>query len=701
MKRDEPFYIKKRRVIIISWLCLISFTVFQTKADQLSDSLMQIVQSESDAAVVFGTLRDLSHLYKDKPEEVNYLTLLLNKAQEADSTLVVYEALSNLSRYYFNASDLDSLTYWAGKVDSLVRKRGDNPNAYYDVHSFTCKYNQSQGLNELSIYEAIKMQNKAKESNHIYGQICSAETIGVIYKASNREKEATAAFQEALDMLDKIHGDYYYRIYIKSNQIEALFTLDSLSDMEKNLQEYDHYITKWEEKRRRVNPDNILNESRWIYYSFYTDYYLKTGRLDKAKVMLDKNIAYGRRFNDTNIYNSGVQYCYYVKACYDQQINKHAQAIASLDSILNHFFEPEFAQKKIESLTALGRYEEATLLYKELLQITETQNNSTSAKQVSQLRTLNDVNNTELQSLELKIGNTKAKQNQYLLFLSLGILGVLIVLAYVMFQLLKRSRRLRNDLIKEKQSLLKSREHIRQAMKKAENASQMKSTFIANVSHEIRTPLNAIVGFSSLVVDPGSEEEEKKEYASIISNNSDLLLNIINDILNLSKMETGNMEFKLGPCELFSSCKEVVASVDHRLQPGVKSGLSFPRNTFVLTTDPLRLRQLLLNLLINAAKFTKEGRIDLSVDIDEEKRQVVFSVTDTGCGIPLELQEKIFERFEKVHEYIQGTGLGLAICKMIASNLGGSLFVDPGYTGGARFVFIHPFEPPHPNEKGL
>ena len=159
------------------------------------------------------------------------------------------------------------------------------------------------------------------------------------------------------------------------------------------------------------------------------------------------------------------------------------------------------------------------------------------------------------------------------------------------------------------------------------------------------------------------------------------------------------MEFKLNPCELHSACKEIVASVDHRLQPEVKSGLTFPRDSFILMTDPLRLRQLLLNLLINAAKFTQEGRVDLSVEIDEEKQQVRFSVTDTGCGIPLELQEKIFERFEKVHEYIQGTGLGLAICKMIAANLGGSLFVDPNYTGGARFVFIHPFEPPHQNKE--
>lgn len=685
-------------VIVILWLCLALFSILPVKANQRADSLMQIIHKESDMEKVLSTLKSISHIYRNKPEEVNYLILLLDKARQADSIPVVYDALSSLSRYYYNQSKIDSLTFWANKVDSLATARNDNPDAYYDVHSFISKYNLTQGYNELSIYEAIKMQNKAKETKHIYGQICSAETLGIIYSASNRDSLAISSFQEALDMLDKIQGDLYYCIYIQSSQIDVQLSQKDQSDTKKYLKKYDTYLSEWENKRKQIDPANTLNVNRWLYYSFCADYYLQTEQIEKAKEALDKSITYGRRLDITDVHDVAVIYCYFEQASYYQKMKMHTQAIEALDSILNYYFEPEFAQKKIESLTAIGCHEEATSLYKKLLQSVEQQNNSASAKQVRQLRALYDVNDMELQSLELKISNTKATQNQHLFLLSLSVLLILIILTYVLFVILKRCHRLKDDLVKERQSLLDSKEDIRQAMKKAQNACQMKSTFIANVSHEIRTPLNAIVGFSSLIVDQDSDEEEKKEYSSIISNNSDLLLNIINDILNLSKMETGNVEFKLRPCELHHACKEILSSAEHRLQLGVKSVLLFPRDSFILCTDPLRLRQLLLNLLINAAKFTKEGQVDLSVDIDDEKQQVRFAVTDTGCGIPLELQEKIFERFEKVHEYIQGTGLGLAICKMIAEHLGGSLFVDPEYTGGARFVFVHPFEPPYQNK---
>lgn len=698
MKHKELHHIISYRIILIAWLYIMMSLAIPIKANQKLDSLIQIITNESERPGVLLALKDISLMYRDEPEEVDYLTQLLHKAEQQDSIHFVYDALSNLSRHYYNRSNMDSLIFWANKVDSLVSVRGDNPDSYYDIHSFISKYYLDFGYNELSIYEAIKMQDKAKESASLYGQICGAETLGVIYSMSKRDSLAIPAFQEALDLLEKIKGDLYYRVYIQSNQTQASLSLKDRSETEKYLKRYEAYISEWEGEKRQIKQKSTLNIHRWMLYLYYVDYYLKSEHIDNAKKYLDKSIDYGQQLNITDREEMAVIYYYFEQASYYQIIKKYPQAIAALDSILNYSFEPEFAHKKIELLTITGQYEEATVLYKKLLETTEQRNNSTSTKQVNQLRSLHDVNDKELQSLELKISNTKVRQNQHLFLFSLAILLILVVLAYILFVLLNRFRRLKDDLVNEKQSLLESQEDIRQAMKKAENASQMKSTFIANVSHEIRTPLNAIVGFSSLVVDSGSDEEERKEYASIINNNSDLLLNIINDILNLSKMETGNMEFKIKPCELHSSCKEILASAEHRLLPGVRLVLSFPRETFTLSTDPLRLRQLLLNLLINAAKFTKQGQIELSVNINDEKQQVRFAVTDTGCGIPLDLQDKIFERFEKVHEYVQGTGLGLAICKMISEHLGGSIFVDPGYTGGARFVFIHPFEPPCQNE---
>ena len=227
----------------------------------------------------------------------------------------------------------------------------------------------------------------------------------------------------------------------------------------------------------------------------------------------------------------------------------------------------------------------------------------------------------------------------------------------------------------------------------AEHANQMKSTFIANISHEIRTPLNAIVGFSELISDESISAGEKKEFFSIINNNSYLLLNLINDILDLSRLESGNMKFIIEKTSLSDCCRNALASVEHRVFPGVQLTYTPSEDPLHIQTDSIRLQQLLINLLTNACKFTKEGEINLSYQIDEDKQHVRITVTDTGCGIPEDKQKAIFERFEKVDEYAQGTGLGLSISQTIIEHLGGSIQLDPTYKHGARFIVLHPYNP--------
>lgn len=200
--------------------------------------------------------------------------------------------------------------------------------------------------------------------------------------------------------------------------------------------------------------------------------------------------------------------------------------------------------------------------------------------------------------------------------------------------------------------------------------------------------MNAIVGFSGLLED--ADEEERKEFIRIINNNSDLLLDLVNDVLDLSRLESGSYNLNLKECNIYACCKDVEKSVQQKIQPGVNLTLTCSEKDFAMKTDILRLQQLLLNLLTNAAKFTAQGEINLDYQVDKEKMQVIFSVTDTGCGVPPDKQESIFNRFEKVDEFKQGAGLGLPICRTIAGLFGGTLTVDPAYTGGARFIFVHP-----------
>ena len=229
------------------------------------------------------------------------------------------------------------------------------------------------------------------------------------------------------------------------------------------------------------------------------------------------------------------------------------------------------------------------------------------------------------------------------------------------------------------------------AKEKAETSDQLKSAFLANMSHEIRTPLNAIVGFSSLLT-ATENETERKEFISIIETNNQLLLQLVSDILDLSKIEANTLEFNYQNVDLNQLAKDVENTVRGRLQTGV--ALQFVPEVPVcyVQTEHNRLSQVLINLLVNAAKFTEKGEIMFGYKIRGE--ELYFYVKDTGIGISLENQKKIFERFTKVNTFIQGTGLGLSICKNIVTKMKGRIGVESEGEGkGSTFWFTIPYKP--------
>ena len=235
-----------------------------------------------------------------------------------------------------------------------------------------------------------------------------------------------------------------------------------------------------------------------------------------------------------------------------------------------------------------------------------------------------------------------------------------------------------------------SGEELLVAKEKAEESNRLKTAFLANMSHEIRTPLNAIVGFSSVLVSDDSSPAEKEQYCDIIQKNSDLLLHLINDILDISRMESGRIKFVWEECDVVELCQTALSTVEYGRKTSALFLFETPVASLVIKTDAQRLKQVLINLLSNAAKFTPSGSIKLAIAIDKQHQQLELSVSDTGCGIPSDKSDRVFERFEKLNEYSQGTGLGLAISRLIVENLGGKIWVDKDYTEGARFVFTHP-----------
>lgn len=274
-------------------------------------------------------------------------------------------------------------------------------------------------------------------------------------------------------------------------------------------------------------------------------------------------------------------------------------------------------------------------------------------------------------------------QYKYQIWIVISILMTLFLGLMVALFFYIRTKRLRDEL-------LVSEGKLRIAKDKAEESNRLKSAFLANMSHEIRTPLNSIVGFSNVLAAGITTEEEQQQYAEVIQSNSDLLLRLINDILDMSRLETGKVSFAFEEIDVVGIMQQIMTSMEYANKNN--NTLIFNTNfpSYQLTTDVQRMQQVVINLLSNAAKFTENGTITLAFEIDKHKDVAIFSVSDTGPGIPENKQARIFERFEKLNEYAQGTGLGLSICQLIITKLGGEIWVDADYHGGARFVFTHP-----------
>ena len=231
-----------------------------------------------------------------------------------------------------------------------------------------------------------------------------------------------------------------------------------------------------------------------------------------------------------------------------------------------------------------------------------------------------------------------------------------------------------------------------QAKEKAEESDRLKSAFLANMSHEIRTPLNAIVGFSSLLAET-DEAELRHVYMSLVQENNELLLNLISDILDISKIEAGMIDLVMGRVDVPQLCREVIATFSHKKRDSAVE-LRFDENSpqIVIDADKNRIVQVLSNFLTNALKFTTKGSITLSYLLEDES-QVRFCVTDTGKGIPDEQKHEIFNRFVKLDSFVQGAGLGLSICQSLVKRMGGKIGVESREGEGSCFWFTHPYVP--------
>ncbi|WP_195475881.1 ATP-binding protein [Bacteroides finegoldii] len=657
--------------------------------------------------------------YRSTPRGLQIADTLYAEAIKIDDKKAQCLALTIPVIYYFNKKDTKQLEKCVARLQEVSRK--NNYLQYYYFGSiYTVNNLMNVGSTLRALQEAEKIKEQAFTDNYPYGISTCMRMMGNIYYARGETRVALENYQQALK---------YTQENLPEQDLAHLYW--NVSMLQQNLKQYGAAYENAEKGIKCAKtPTNryacMLRKCILLYVTNRTEefksYYKECMKMTRKYGQLQKTDLLKLK-----IYN-------YIT---NQQYEK-AHALADSAALIsdrlsfhmniytkeNRFKEAYYALQKLHALQdslnqqvqftdlselnvrigneQLKREAQALQLENTRLSLQKTTLELEKTKSQVKIEKMNSENNQlQLENRNLELAQFKAETERkqslmkarqmesehQLLIMKFILTFFAFFAAFLTFYLYKRRKSI--SLLQEKnEELTIARDH-------AEQADKMKTYFIQNMSHEIRTPLNAIVGFSQLLSDPDLPfaTEEKKEFSSLIQHNSELLTTLVNDILDLSALESGKYTMNLTPCHCNETCQMVLSSVTHRKPGEVELHYtSDVADDFSILTDEKRLQQVLINFLTNAEKHTEEGEIHLHCSASENPGKITFSVTDTGPGIPADKQDTIFERFEKLDEFKQGSGLGLNICRLIADRLNGEVKIDKNYTKGARFLFILPLK---------
>lgn len=539
--------------------------------------------------------------------------------------------------------------------------------SYFELSRIIIKSQILKGKMGMAITHSDRMYSKARVLKDVLGMALSLNAIGEIYTAIGREREAGDAYERSLALFEEYGGDETMKKILLVELAEYNLRMKDIGAMAKYVRLLNQYST------------DSQSELEQTVMSIFNAYYkIHTGALEEADSYLEKV-----RKQQDKLIPGLLEYFLVAEAYYLEQSNALEKAL----EIYDYFFSLKHAgnnyelyistmEKKAQLLEKMGRKEEAFTLYNTIYSYINSKFKANYPKEIDQLCA-----RFEADQLTYQITQDR---NRSLRYYTIAIGGCALVLALFIFLSWRKIFRLKQ-----------SKQKMEEMNRKAENAIRKKNLFLSNMSHEVRTPLNAIVGFSTLMASEEIEVDEvsRKEYCEIIRINSYQLLKLINDIIDFSDFDEDNISMTIKGQDAVKICREVIETVatSYKLQVELRFDTSL--TSLMIDTDDSRLRQVLINLLVNATKFTTQGSIVLRLERSiDDADMALFSVTDTGCGIPLEKQKLIFERFEKLNDFVQGTGLGLSICLLILKRLKGKIWIDDKYTEGARFCFLHPLK---------
>lgn len=598
-------------------------------------------------------------------------TIIASTTDKADSWTkekesIVHEVIStfhnSLGFDYLTREECDSLN-----ADGLLSQLDESQRyyTYFELERILIKSSLFRGEIRMAIAQSDQMYSKARALAYPFGNALALNAMGEVYSYTGRLREAGAAYEESLRLLDGMDGEDVHIRMLLVELIDYNLRIRNVNGASRYLARLNLY------PEDRLSPlelamRHISNASCQLF----------KGDLKAASHCL---VQIGQL--ETQLIPEIQQYLLIIDARYLVATGEHEAALTAYNDFLqteyariNHNIYKEALLEKADLQVKMGNKEEAYGQYGKVFSYIKTSFEKNYPKEIDRLC-------TRFQADQLAYQNERDRIVSMRFYLA----GIIVSVLFLIFLLVlgwKKIFRLKHSQMRQ------------EAMKeKAVQAIQRKNMFLSNMSHEVRTPLNAIVGFSAVLTDEDEsfDDESRREFSEIIKVNSFQLLKLINDILDFSDFENDNITFNIRTHDAVKLCNEVVETVMASRKLEVEMRFDTDLSVLMLDTDDARLRQVLINLLVNAAKFTEQGSIVLELKM-ADAGTALFSVTDTGCGIPPEKQHLIFERFEKLNDFVQGSGLGLSICQLIVKYMNGKLWVDSGYTRGARFCFTHPLK---------
>ena len=606
---------------------------------------------------------------------------LFDMAIRCNDTVMAKIALgAKVDYYYYGQGEnrTDSIIAGVNRLKQYARSVGNAELYYWAWAARLVNYYIIQGEYNIALLEAEKMLQEAKGEKK-QGSIAECYyALANVYTAKGLVKKSQEFMLKEIDIFENAN---VFRYNISCQYSDAAKIYIDLGEAEKAPE-----LLKKALKTSKSTYHEVT--AKLVYVSLY----LAQGDTAAARKALEEC---RQMYMEEPSMKRHIHYLYDVEIDYNWRVGNYNKALSVLD-------ERETELRKKNNLTTLmalrktkadilwdmNRKEEAAGLYRDFLLEQKKEKERNEEITTSEFATMLNLLQLNAEKVRLeKISQKKQLQNtRTILFSVLGLLCIVVIFLWQQRKLNAKLHRAKNKLDEQNRTLIKAEEELRKAKEVAEQSNWLKTMFIQNMSHEIRTPLNSIVGFSGVLVDMLDEKEDIGQYVALIESNSKLLLKLVGDILDISILDS-EVEIKHNAVDVNACCQASIDAAGASFDPGVRLIFEPACDELIINSNYNYIVQVLDNLLGNASKFTHEGSVTLAYEVKKEENQLIFTVTDTGIGIPVEEQERVFERFVKLDNFSQGAGLGLSICRIVAERLGGYLRIDKGYTQGTRVIF--------------